>query len=258
MSDTYRPYESTSFVDTLKKNPLWLLGILGVLALLAGLGWWGVNSVQKSNSGYSYSGLTTNTDPTYGKTDSNYTVVFLEDYACVHCANVVDTINQTIDTYSNRVKFVYKPIDILNSGSDVIAKAALAAHQQGKFHEYNDMALKKQAELRSDREATMISIAKELSLDMTIFNEDRGFNPVVINKVGYNEKDAKNTVFNGGIAQTADYQNQVSGTEVKSLNTGIQSTPTFVVMKGADVVMWWSGEIDATTFSKRLDLVLAE
>ena len=258
MSANPRPYEATSTQDKVKQNIWWIVGGVTIAALAGLLIWWGVSSANKAQQGYTYSGLVSTTDAIVGKADSQYSLIFFEDYTCHVCASNHPEFNKVIDTYSDRVRFVYKPVDILKQGSDVISRAAYAAGNQGKFRDYTTKAYELQTELRSKRDSTMISIAQDLKLDMTKFNEDRNFNTTYQNKVAWNDLDVQNTVFNGGIERNASSTDQpTTGTRVKEKNTGITATPTLAIMKGDQVISWWDGYADAATIGKRLDAALA-
>jgi Thioredoxin len=257
MSASPRPYETKPTKDTIKQNIWWIVGGVTLLAVLGGLIWWGVTNSQKAKVGYTYTTLVNSSDAVVGKADSQYTLVLFEDYTCHVCASNHPDFNKVIDTYSDRIKIAYKPVDILKQGGDVISRAAYAAGNQGKFREYTTKAYELQTELRSKRDSTMISIAQDLQLDMTKFNEDRNFNTTYQNKVSWNDLDVQNTVFSGGVERSTQAEQPVTGVRIKEKNIGITATPTLAILKGDQVVAWWDGFADAATIGKRIDATMA-
>jgi Thioredoxin len=257
MTTSPRPYEASKTQNIFLKNIWWLGGVLAVIAIIGALFWF--NSQNKSAETYSYTTLVNSTDTVYGNKDSQYTVVFFEDFTCGVCANNHPDFNKVIDTYSDKAKFTFKPVSILPKGGDIISRGVYAAGNQGKFREYAAKVYEQQKDVIAKRETTLIAIGQELGLDMTKFNEDRNFNIVVQNKVFWNDNDVKNTVFNGGIERSGSTTEQpLTGTRVKEKNIGITATPTVAILKGNDVVSWWDGYADAATIGKRLDEQLAK
>ena len=59
------------------------------------------------------------------------------------------------------------------------AKAALAAHRQGKFWEYHDLIFANQRALSEDK---LVEWAKQLGLDVDKFNKDRK-DPAIAEKI---------------------------------------------------------------------------
>lgn len=258
MAQSTRPYETANQPLDIKKNLWWIIGGVVVILILGLVGFWLYNNSQAQTVRYEYKGLVTDTDPTFGKTDSNVTLVFFEDFACHVCADNHPEFNKVIDTYSDRVRFTFKPVDILNAGSATVARAAYAAGVQGKYKEFTGLAYEKQTDMRSKRESTTLDIAKQLNLDMERFNEDRNFNETFRLKTTWNNDDVKRTVFRGGIERSANTAEQpVSGTRIKEEGIGITATPSAAIMKGNEVVSWWDGYADSSTIGKRLDVVLA-
>jgi protein-disulfide isomerase len=100
-------------------------------------------------------------------------IVLLEfsDFQCPFCAQAHKTLQQFMAIHQDRVTLAYKnlPLSIHPEGIPA-AKAAWAAHQQGKFWPYHDALFTQQGNLG---EPLYREIAKDLNLDMEKFNRDR-------------------------------------------------------------------------------------
>lgn len=72
--------------------------------------------------------------PVLGNPDGNVTVVEFFDYRCPYCKAVAHSFIDLFEKDGN-VRFVLKEFPILGVDSEFAAKAALAAHMQGKYRE---------------------------------------------------------------------------------------------------------------------------
>lgn len=99
-------------------------------------------------------------------------LVEFADFQCSFCAKAQPAVKQFINKHRDQVVLVYKnfPITAIHPEAMAAAKAAWAAHQQGKFLEYYDALYSQQNELS---EALYISQAEALGLDMEQFERDR-------------------------------------------------------------------------------------
>ena len=108
--------------------------------------------------------------PSVGPPNAPVTVVVFDDYKCSACALLENILKDVLQIYPQEVKLVIKPFPISNHRFAVkAAVAARAAHGQGKFWEFHRALFEKQASLNDD---TIQSIASQLALDMTKFNQD--------------------------------------------------------------------------------------
>jgi len=70
--------------------------------------------------------------PVGGNPDGNVTLVEFFDYNCPYCRQMVPVMMQA-ETADPQLRVVYKEFPILGPNSTLAAKAALAAHKQGKY-----------------------------------------------------------------------------------------------------------------------------
>ena len=99
-------------------------------------------------------------DPAFGPTDARVTVVEFFDFRCPGCKAVAHDYRALMAANPD-VRFVFKDWPILDRGDDVTsqyaARAALAAHQQGKYLEVYDALMTERA---LDRAAIDAILAK--------------------------------------------------------------------------------------------------
>ncbi|WP_292021671.1 MULTISPECIES: thioredoxin domain-containing protein [unclassified Brevundimonas] len=105
-------------------------------------------------------------DPSFGPADAKVTVIEFFDFRCPGCKAVAHDYRALMAAHPE-VRFVFKDWPILDRGDDVTsqyaARAALAAHQQGKYLEVYDA-------LMNERALTLQSIDSILAahgVDMT-------------------------------------------------------------------------------------------
>lgn len=105
--------------------------------------------------------------PVRGNPKGKVEVAYFFDFNCGHCARQSETIQQVLEKKDN-VRVVYKNLPVLGPTSEMAARAALAAHQQGKFNEFYK-------ELYASRERSPESfkaIAQKLKLDVSKWEKD--------------------------------------------------------------------------------------
>ncbi|GAW40143.1 periplasmic protein disulfide isomerase I [Brevundimonas sp. SH203] len=105
-------------------------------------------------------------DPAFGPADAKVTVIEFFDFRCPGCKAVAHDYRALMAAHPE-VRFVFKDWPILDRGDDITsqyaARAALAAHQQGKYLEVYDA-------LMNERALTLASIDAILAahgVDMT-------------------------------------------------------------------------------------------
>jgi protein-disulfide isomerase len=109
--------------------------------------------------------------PTQGPQDAKITIYAFNDFECPHCQRGAKTLKPLLKQYSGKVRLVFKnkPLPFHQHASSA-AKAALAAHMQGRFWEYHDLLFENSGKLG---EEVFLQLAKELDLDIDQFNTNR-------------------------------------------------------------------------------------
>lgn len=99
--------------------------------------------------------------PVAGNPQGDVTVVEFFDYRCPHCQRMAGTVQKLIDEDS-RVRIVYKEWPVLGPDSVVAARAALAAHRQGKYLSFHKALL---ASTENIDRARVLAVAASVGLD---------------------------------------------------------------------------------------------
>ncbi len=109
--------------------------------------------------------------PTKGAPEAKVTVVLFSDFECPFCARVEGTLKEVEKRYGSDVRFVFlnQPL-AFHPNALPAARAALAAHAQGKFWEYKDLLF---SDIRNLKDEALIERAQKLGLDLRRFNRDR-------------------------------------------------------------------------------------
>jgi protein-disulfide isomerase len=110
-------------------------------------------------------------DPALGPEDAPVLIVEFSDFQCSFCARFAEeTLGQILDTYGDRVRFVYRdfPITEMHDYAQKAAEATQCANDQGKYWEYSDLLFKNQQALDVD---SLKKYAEDLGLNTGAFNE---------------------------------------------------------------------------------------
>ena len=109
--------------------------------------------------------------PTKGPADAPVTIVEFSDFQCSFCFRANSTIAQVLARYGSKVRLVFKhyPLVELHQAAPFGHRAALAAHDQGKFWEMHDRLFANQRDMSRQ---TILAHAGALGLDMTKFIAD--------------------------------------------------------------------------------------
>ena len=110
-------------------------------------------------------------DASLGPADAKVTIVEFFDYNCGFCKRATPWVEQAAEKYGNDVRIVFKELPILDDRtrtSRLAARAALAAHKQGKYNEMH-FALMEQKRLSGD---IIRDTAKDVGLDMNRYEAD--------------------------------------------------------------------------------------
>ena len=123
-----------------------------------------------------------------GSATPKVTLTEFSDFFCPACSAVNSTVNDIVQKYGDRVKFIYKHFPLPQHPlAFKAAQAAEAANLQGKFGPYKDKLFSNQKNLE---EASFEAIAKELNLDINKFKTDVD-SAEVIKRVQDDAADAK-------------------------------------------------------------------
>lgn len=106
--------------------------------------------------------------PVSGNPAGDITVVEFFDYRCPHCKTVAGTVKKLMEEDS-KIRVVYKEFPILGEESLVAAKAALAAHAQGKYLPFHDALMGASEPLTL---ASVLKIAAKVGLDVKKLRAD--------------------------------------------------------------------------------------
>lgn len=109
--------------------------------------------------------------PTIGPDNAPITMVEFSEFQCPFCKRAQENLEKLRQQYKGRLRFAFKhlPLDFHPQAMPA-AKAAQAAHRQGKFWAYSDILWENQNRLG---EKLFVQAAKDLDLDLAQFNEDR-------------------------------------------------------------------------------------
>jgi len=137
-----------------------------------------------------------------GNPDAPATIVAFDNYQCPFCARFHPPIQQVLKAYPDKVNFMIKNFPLsFHQQAVPAAKAALAAGEQGKYHEMADALLANIQDLSDER---FEREAGNLGLDVEKFMKD------------YKEKDA-------------EYQNIIQKDMALGRQVGVRGTPTFYI-----------------------------
>ena len=106
--------------------------------------------------------------PFIGKYDSELVLVEFIDYNCGYCKKTIKTINKLVKNIDN-LKIVFIDFPILSESSIISAKATLAANEQNSYFKYHSKLLEHMGPISED---FLLSVAKELNLDLKKFKQD--------------------------------------------------------------------------------------
>jgi protein-disulfide isomerase len=108
--------------------------------------------------------------PVLGPKDAAITLVEFSDFQCPYCSVATPQLKEVLKAYPTQVKLIFKefPLDI-HSQAELAAKAAIAAHKQGKFWSMHDALFASRTDLSRP---AILALASGLGLDMKRFEAD--------------------------------------------------------------------------------------
>jgi protein-disulfide isomerase len=106
--------------------------------------------------------------PIFGNLDGSVTLVEFFDYNCGYCRRAAPEVKAVLEANKD-VRIIYREFPILGPGSEVAARASLAARNQGKYQQFHEamMALNGQAV-----EASVMKIEGDVGLDLEVLKTD--------------------------------------------------------------------------------------
>lgn len=107
--------------------------------------------------------------PFKGPADAPVTITLFTDFECPYCRQIIPLLDEVLAKNPKTVKLAFKNMPLkMHKFAEPSAKAALAAHEQGKFWEFHDRLF---AEKKLS-EQLIKKIATDLQLDIPRFEKD--------------------------------------------------------------------------------------
>ena len=106
--------------------------------------------------------------PVSGNPEGDVTLVEFADYNCPYCRRVAPLVT-AVESSDSRLRIVYKEIPILGPDSVFAAKAALAAHRQGKYVAFHRALMDAKGVAA---EGLVLAIAARVGLDVERLRTD--------------------------------------------------------------------------------------
>ena len=111
-----------------------------------------------------------NGSPFKGPADAPVTLTLFTDFECPYCRQIIPLLEEVLQKNPKTVKLSFKNLPLkFHKQAEPSAKAALAAHEQGKFWPFHDRLFAEQ-KLSED---LIKKIAQDIKLDMAQFEKDR-------------------------------------------------------------------------------------
>jgi protein-disulfide isomerase len=108
--------------------------------------------------------------PTVGPASAPVTLVVFSDFACPYCARAVDTLDALEARYGDELRIAFKNRPLpMHERAPQLARAALAANEQGRFWELHDLLFDG---ARTHQKVDVEKAAEQLGLDVRRFRTD--------------------------------------------------------------------------------------
>jgi len=113
------------------------------------------------------------TAPSNGPKDAAVTIIEVSEFQCPYCNRAKDSVPKLMKQYPGKIRHIWhnNPLGFHKSAMPA-AKAAMAAHKQGKFWEYHDILFANQKQLKSATESSWEGFAQQAGLDVAKFKQD--------------------------------------------------------------------------------------
>lgn len=106
--------------------------------------------------------------PVLGNPEGDVLIVEFFDYRCPYCKRVADDLRETVREDGN-IRLVMKEFPILGPESVYAARAALAAHKQGKYEDFHFALMEDKGQLS---EESVLAVADSVGLDVKQLRRD--------------------------------------------------------------------------------------
>jgi protein-disulfide isomerase len=177
------------------KATLWFIGgflIVVAVVVIVGIAVSGTGSgstAPPSDFATTTTSAITSADWQEGDVTSTVSVIEYGDFECPACGEYFPIMQQLLQTYGNRVDFVFRnfPLTTLHPNAEIAAQAAEAAGLQGKYWQMHDLLYTDQNNWVNDSPTTVVKdyfdgYASSLGLNVSKFDTDIN-SSAVVNKV---------------------------------------------------------------------------
>jgi protein-disulfide isomerase len=106
--------------------------------------------------------------PVGGNPEGDVTLVEFFDYNCPYCRQVAPVMND-VEAADPQLRIVYKEFPILGANSVYAAKAALAAHRQGRYAAFHKALMQADGAAKPE---SVLAVATEVGLDVARLKAD--------------------------------------------------------------------------------------
>ena len=130
--------------------------------------------------------------PVGGNPTGDVTIVEFFDYNCTYCRQVAPVMTQAEAT-DPQLRIVYKEFPILGSGSLYAARAALAAHRQGRYEDFHKALMETKGQVG---ETLVLKVAAGVGLDVARLTADMR-DPTIQAAIDRNLELAQSLLING-------------------------------------------------------------
>lgn len=158
--------------------------------------------------------------PYKGNPDAEVIIVEFADFQCPHCRVAAEGIDQVYERFGDDVGIFFKSYPVGGQLAEQAARAALAAHEQGRFWEMHQLLFDNQRQL----DATQIEqFAQQLGLNAERFRQDMESQEINAHIVSDQREGADAgvtgtpAIFINGERYTGHYSGEAMGAKVASL-----------------------------------------
>lgn len=127
-----------------------------------------VKDTQKNAAQFADHLFNQKSDPVVGNPNAKKTIVEFFDYQCAHCVTMGPVLDNLVKSNPN-IRIVYKEFPIRGPMSEMAAKAALAAHKQGKYNALHQALLTSNQPLSAD---IIFKLAKSAGVNVEQLKKD--------------------------------------------------------------------------------------